>query len=154
MALKKAFRVGKNYYYAVITNLHYAKNASNSVSGVEHLLQVALQVKNTADPDYLRLENEFVYSIPEIKIKKVPVVQKVPQIDPKTGEELKDKDGKTLTKRVTNGIKEVIDKDYQDPFAAENMNPDGMNIAKLAYQWLRENIEFFSDFEDVLEEGQ
>lgn len=147
MALKKNFKKGTKYYYALIHRISYGKNLVDPSNIVEHTIQLMLQIRDTNDPDFMVVENDLVYTIPSGQMKEEPIVSVVPKLNDH-GEEIRE-NGELVTHEVQNGTKMVFDDTYEDPFSVDKMNPEGQNIAKLAYVWLTDNIELFSDFEVV-----
>ncbi len=147
MALKKNFKKGSKYYYGLIHSITYSKSLDASSNTTDHTIQIALQVRDENKPDYKKTENELFYTIPSGRMKEEPIVSVVPKLN-ENGEEIRE-NGELVTHEVQNGTKMVFDDTYEDPFSVDKMNPEGQNIAKLAYVWLTENIELFSDFEIV-----
>lgn len=116
MAIKKKFVNGSKYYYAAISYIGYAKNV-REIQGLEHQIQVDLFVKDELDQDYSEVENQLSYRIPLEKY----------VLDRKTQAS-------------------IIDESYVDPLAENNSNPEGYNLTKVCYEWLKNNIELFKDF--------
>ena len=109
MALKKDFHDSSKYYYAVIHRVSYAKNAANSESGIEHMVQIYLKIKDHNNSDYEVIENDLCYSIPDKKFKKKPVISNTPKIDEETGETILDENDEPITEEAINGYEEVED---------------------------------------------
>lgn len=148
MALKKQIQNSTKYLYATIYRLAYGKNAEGYESGVEHQMQVVIFAKDNTDPEYQQVENRLVFTIPSIRIIQKEQTSTEPKIDPVLGEPMLDEEGNIIYETVSHGFNEAADETYQDPFAIEKMNPQDMNITKLGYDWLKNNVLLFSDFED------
>ena len=145
MALKKSFASGTRFYYAVIKRIAYQKPVDGS--RVDHRLTVDLFVKDSAQPDYSELQSPMGYDIPSKRFIKEEIIVNVPELT-ETGEYVRDSEGEPVTNEVSNGFKEVVDGAYQDPFGVKLMQPKGVNIVKVGYEWLKKNIELFKDWEN------
>ncbi len=147
MALKQKFDTGTKYYYACISRLDLARNAYHTESVDAHQMQVILVIKDTEDDDMFDVENEFIYSIPSVKIIKNKTYATVPVITAEGTESL-DENGDVIYEEVEQGDAEIVDPDYVDPFKINTMDIEGNNIVKLGYDWLKSNIQLFSGWED------
>jgi hypothetical protein len=146
MALIKQLE-GTRYGYVAISRVNYGKNAQRLESGSEHVIEVVLAIRDTEDPEYFEIQSEQPFRIPTIKHKKVEVKSTVPQIDPVLGEPVLDEEGNPVMVEVINGYEEAIDETYQNPLEVSKMNPENTNAVSLAYQWLKDNVLLFADFE-------
>ncbi|MBU2646120.1 hypothetical protein KKI24_15555 [bacterium] len=138
MAIRKNFNEGTKYYYGVISYIGYIKDPTGKHLGLNHKMDVHLYIRDSAESEYIELQNRLEYLIPEKR-----QVQKEIILEP----EMTDEDGNIVKEKVT-GFEMVLDESYQQPFLVENMNPADINIIQLGYEWLKSNIELFADFED------
>ncbi len=148
MALKKDFLNSTKYYYASISHLALGKNAEGSEYGVDHQLNIKLAIKDYDDPNLFLIENELSYAIPAVKLKVIKVYNSIIKMNEEGTEPVMDEEGELIYEDVEVGEEEVIDETYSNPLTVETMNVAGQNPYKIVYEWIKDNVELFRDFED------
>ncbi len=135
------------FHYAVINKIEFTKNSLRHVSWQSNL-QVMIVIKDTEDSEFLEEVGPMNFVVPHSSEIQKPRFGMESRTDPDTGAPVLDDDGNPIVDKIELGMELVIDEDYKDPLDLVEMRKEGIDISAMGYQWLKESIDFFNDWDD------